>query len=236
LVADELSGKVAIVTGGSSGMGAAIVERLEAAGAVCHAVSRRGPVKVDVSDRRAVDAFLQTLDRVDVLVCAAGDNVKERRLDQLTAEAWDHMLAVNLSGAFYFVEAALAKLRASRGHVVLISSVSAEWPDGSGPAYQASKAGLMALARAAGLEEHKNGVRFSVLYPGLTNTPLLAKRPVPPPPRVIEAMLLPTDVAEACFFIISMPRRAHVAELTILPSRLQTLGQTSVANPEPTAE
>jgi NADP-dependent 3-hydroxy acid dehydrogenase YdfG len=217
-------------------MGAAITERLKAEGVICYAVARRGPVKVDVSDKNAVGAFIQTLDRIDFLVCAAGENIKERRLDQLTAEAWDHMLAVNLSGAFYFVDAALKKLRASRGHVVLISSVSAEWPDGSGPAYQASKAGLMALARAAGVEEHNNGVRFSVVYPGLTNTPLLVKRPVPPPPRVIDAMLHPEDVAEACFFILAMPRRAHIAELTILPSRLQTLGQTSLPNPEPAPE
>jgi NAD(P)-dependent dehydrogenase (short-subunit alcohol dehydrogenase family) len=235
-VADKLAGKVAIVTGGSSGMGAAIVHRLQAAGAACHVVSRRGPAKVDVSDRGAVDAFVSTLDRIDFLVCAAGENVKRRRLDQLTPEVWDHMLAVNLSGAFYFVGAALEKLRASRGHVIFISSVSAEWPDGSGPAYQASKAGLMALARAAGFEEHNNGVRFSVVYPGLTDTPLLAKRPLAPPQAVIEAMLRPEDVAEACFFILAMPRRAHIAELTILPSRLQTLGGTSVSNPEPAPE
>lgn len=236
MVADQLAGKVGIVTGGSSGIGAAIVKRLQAEGAVCHAASRRGPVKVDVSDRSEVDAFVQTLDRIDFLVCAAGDNVKERRLSDLTPDAWDHILAVNLTGAFHFVDAAIEKLRTSRGHVIFIGSVSAEWPDGSGAAYQASKAGLTALARAAALEEHEHGVRFSVVHPGLTNTPLLQKRPAPPTARVIEAMLLPEDIAEACLFVLALPRRAHVAEMTILPSRLQVLGLTAQANPEPIPE
>lgn len=233
---DSLAGKVAIVTGGGSGIGAAIVQLLEAGGAVCHPVSRRGPVKVDVSDQGAVREFVDSLDRVDILVCAAGENVKQRRLEQLKPDVWDHMLAVNLSGAFYFVEAALVKLREARGDVVFIGSVSAQWPDGSGPAYQASKAGLTAFGRAAAFEERNKGVRFSVIHPGLVNTPLVWQRPVPPPPATVAAMLEPQDVAEACLFVLSLPRRAHVAELTILPTRLQSIGQTSIANPEPAPE
>jgi len=120
--------------------------------------------------------------------------------------------------------------------VVLIGSVSGAWPDGSGPAYQAAKAGLSALARAAGYEEHAHGVRFSVINPGVTETPILQKRPVPPPPNVAAAMLRPEDVAEACRLLVALPRRAHIPELTILPTRLQALGKTSVANPEPAPE
>jgi NAD(P)-dependent dehydrogenase (short-subunit alcohol dehydrogenase family) len=235
-VSESLAGKVAVVTGGSSGIGAAVSQRLEAAGALCHALSRRGPVKIDVSEQSAVKAFVDSLDRLDILVCAAGENVKHRRLEELTPDVWDHMVSVNLSGAFYFIDAALAKLRQAHGDVVLVSSVSAQWPDGSGPAYQASKAGITALSRAAAFEEHNRGVRFSVIHPGLVNTPLLSKRPVAPPPEVVAAMLQPEDIAEACLFILSLPRRAHVAELTILPTRLQSIGQTSVANPEPGPE
>ncbi len=233
---ESLAGKVAVVTGGNSGIGAAIVELLTEAGATCHAVGRRGPVKVDVSDHGAVRKFVDSLDRLDILVCAAGDNVTPRRLEEITPEVWDHLLAVNLSGAFYFIHAGLAKLRKSRGDVVLIGSVSGTWPDGSGPAYQASKAGLAALARGAGYEEHMNGVRFSVINPGVTDTPILLKRPVPPPPHVAAAMLHPEDVAEACILLLALPRRAHIPELTILPTRLQAIGKTSVANPEPAPE
>lgn len=231
--AADLTGKVAVVTGGGSGIGAAIVSRLEAAGAICHALGRRGPVSVDVSDQAAVRHFFDSLERIDILVCAAADNVPARRLEQLTPEVWNHLIAVNLSGAFYCVNAALEKLRRGPGDVVFIASVSGHWPDVSGPAYQAGKAGMIALARAAGFEEHANGVRFSVINPGVVDTPMLLKRPVPPPAEVAAAMLHPADVAEACLFLVRLPRRAHVPELTILPTALQALGKTGVANPEP---
>jgi NAD(P)-dependent dehydrogenase (short-subunit alcohol dehydrogenase family) len=232
-VPESLAGKVAVVTGGSSGIGKAIADSLTAAGVTCHAVGRRGPIRVDVSDQPAVKAFVETLDRLDILVCAAGDNVPRRRLEEVTPEAWDHLLSVNLSGAFYFINAGLAKLRAARGDVLLISSVSGQWPDQSGAAYQASKAGLIALARGAGLEEHLNGVRFSVVNPGATNTPIMLKRPVQPPPEMLAAMLLPEDVAEACLAVLTMPRRAHIAELTILPTALQALGSTNAGAAPP---
>ncbi len=233
---ESVAGKVAIVTGGGSGIGAAIVASLTAAGVTCHAIGRRGPVKLDVTDQPAVQRFVDSLDRLDILVCAAGDNVRRRRLEELTPEVWNYIIAVNLSGAFYFVNAGLGKLREARGDVVLIGSVSGQWPDLSGPAYQASKAGMSALAAAAGFEEHLNGVRFSVIKPGVVDTPILAKRPTPPPPEVAAAMLRPEDVAEACLMVLQLPRRAHIPELTILPTRLQSLGKTSVPNPTPAPE
>ena len=233
---ESLAGKVAIVTGGGSGIGAAIVASLTDAGVTCHAIARRGPVKLDVTDQPAVRRFVDSLDRLDILVCAAGDNVPRRRLEEITPEVWNHLIAVNLSGAFYFINAGLSKLRDARGDVVLIGSVSADWPDLSGPAYQASKAGMSALAAAAGFEEHQNGIRFSVIKPGVVDTPLLLKRPEPPPPDVAAAMLHPEDVAEACLMLLRLPRRAHIPELTILPTRLQALGKTSVRNPTPAPE
>jgi len=230
---EALTGKVAVVTGGGSGIGAAIVERLIAAGAVCHAVGRRGPIPLDVTDQPGVERFVGSLARIDILVCAAGDNVPRRRLEELTPEVWDRLVGVNLSGPFYFINAALSRLRESRGQVLLIGSVSGQWPDVSGPAYQAAKAGTIALARAAGFEEHGNGVRFSVLNPGVVDTPMMLKRPVQPPPEVARLMLHPDDVAEAAMLMLRLPARAHIPELTILPAALQALGKTNVANPAP---
>lgn len=94
---------------------------------------------------------------LDVLVAAAGTNVAERRLDQLTPAAWETLLATNLSGVFHLVSAALLALRATRGLVIVVGSVSAAWPDRSGPGYQAAKAGVLAFTRGAALEEHERG-------------------------------------------------------------------------------
>ena len=233
---ESLSGKVAIVTGGGSGIGAAIVEGLTGAGVTCHAIGLRGPIQLDVSDQPAVQRFVDSLDRLDILVCAAADQVPGRKFGEVTPEVWDHLIAVNLSGAFYFINAGLAKLRAARGDVVLIGSVSGSWPDPSGAAYQAGKAGLNALSAAAGFDEHLNGVRFSTIKPGMVDTPIMLKRRVRPSAEVTAAMLKPEDVAEACLMLLKLPRRAHIPELTILPTRLQSLGKTNLPNPEPAPE
>src|SRR3981081_3588030 len=121
-VLESLTGKVAVVTGGGSGIGAAIVAGLTEAGVTCHAIGRRGPVKLDVTDQPAVKDFVDSLDRLDILVCAAGDNGPRRRLEEMTPEEWNRLIAVNLSGAFYFINAGLHKLREGRGDVLLIGS------------------------------------------------------------------------------------------------------------------
>jgi NAD(P)-dependent dehydrogenase (short-subunit alcohol dehydrogenase family) len=250
---ERLEGRTAIITGASSGIGLAAANLFADAGATVHAVARREemmvegageerissgkfvPHALDVTDQEAVKRLVYEVgeDGLDVLILAAGMNVPERRLEQLTPEVWDRMLAVNLSGAFYFIHAALPYLRESRGDVALISSVSGSWPDVSGPAYQASKAGMTQLARAAGLEEHENGVRFSTILPGIVDTPILDNRPEPPPKEVRDASLKPEDVARACLFLVTLPPRAHVPELTMLPTALQALGKTGVASPVP---
>ena len=170
-------------------------------------------------------------DGIDILVVAAGMNFPERRLEQLTAEGWDAMISVNLSGAFYAIRAALPYLRASQGLVVLISSVSGRWPDASGPAYQASKAGMVELAHAAGFEEHVERRRFTSILPGIVDTPILDNRPEPPPKEVRDAALKSEDVAQACLFLATLPPRAYVPELTMVPTAIQALGKTSTATP-----
>jgi len=242
-----LSGKTALVIGASSGIGLATVNLFAEAGARVHAAARRreaieegaggrGVVAhaLDISEKEAVWRLVEEVgeaDGIDVLVVAAGMNFPERRLEQLTAESWDTMISVNLSGAFYAIRAALPYLRASRGIVILISSVSGSWPDMSGPAYQASKAGMTELAHAAGFEEHQRGVRFSAVLPGIVDTPILDNRPEPPPKEVRDRSLKPEDVAAACFFLAALPPRAYVPELTILPTEIQALGKTSTATP-----
>ena len=242
-----LSGKTAVVIGASSGIGLATANLLADSGAAVHAAARRKSAieegagnravvahELDISDETAVRRTLGEIGEsggIDVLVVAAGMNFPERRLEQLTGESWDAMISVNLSGAFYAVRAALPYLRASHGLAILVSSVSGSWPDASGPAYQASKAGMTELAHAAGFEEHHNGVRFTAILPGIVDTPILDNRPKPPPREVRDASLKPEDVAQACLFLATLPPRAYVPELTMVPTMIQALGKTSTATP-----
>jgi NAD(P)-dependent dehydrogenase (short-subunit alcohol dehydrogenase family) len=242
-----LSGKTTVVIGASSGIGLATANLFADSGATVHAAARRkGAIEegvegraitaheLDISDEAAVRSTIEGIgepDGIDVLVVAAGMNFPERRLEQLTGESWDAMISVNLSGAFYAVRAALPYLRASQGLAVLVSSVSGSWPDASGPAYQASKAGMTELAHAAGFEEHQNGVRFTAILPGIVDTPILDNRPEPPPKEVREASLQAEDVAQACLFLATLAPRAYVPELTMVPTMIQALGKTSTATP-----
>lgn len=176
--------------------------------------------------------MLRTLDSIstagplDVLVYSAGHNVPKRRVADCTPEDWDEIVRVNLDGAFYTVHAALPALRASRGIVILIGSLSVAWTNLSGAAYQASKAGLLALGRAGAYEEHANGVRFSVILPGVVDTPHLDRRPNPPTAEGRAKMLVPEDVADTCWFLATLPPRAYVSELHLMPTVLQAPGKT----------
>ncbi|MBA3426016.1 MAG: SDR family NAD(P)-dependent oxidoreductase [Rubrobacter sp.] len=243
----SLSGKTAVVIGASSGIGLSTATLFADAGAKVHAAARRREAveegaggreisahALDISDSEAVWQVVEEIGEsggIDILAIPAGMNFPERRFEQLTAEKWDQMISVNLSGAFYAVRAALPYLRSSQGLVILIASVSGKWPDASGPAYQASKAGMIELAHAVGFEEHTNGVRCSAVLPGIVDTPILDHRPDPPPKEVRDASLKPEDVAQACLFLATLPPHAYVPELTMIPTQLQALGKTSVATP-----
>jgi len=229
-----LAGRVVVVAGASSGIGRATAALLVSRDAHVHALARRKPDvagatahAVDVTDRAAVDAAVARIERLDALVYCAGTNLPKRRLDELTPAAWDEVVAANLTGAFNLVHASLAKLRDSRGDIVVVSSVSARWPDASGPAYQSAKGGLSSFAHATALEERERGIRVCAIEPGMVDTPIMDKRPRPPDAAMRAQMLRPEDVAETIAFVLALPKRAAIAELIILPAALQSLGRTS---------
>jgi NADP-dependent 3-hydroxy acid dehydrogenase YdfG len=233
-----LDGRVALIAGASSGIGLSTARLFAEAGATVHAAARRkaeieraaGDIvsahTLDITDREGVAALAREIGELHALVIAAGVNIKQRRLKQLTPETWDQIVGINLTGAFNLVHAFLPALRETRGDVVLIGSVSGIWADRSGPAYQASKAGLHALARGAAFEQD-DGVRFTTIAPGVVDTPILENRPEVPDAAMRAQMLQPEDIAAACLFAVSLPPRAHVPELTIVPTALQAPGRTA---------
>jgi 3-oxoacyl-[acyl-carrier protein] reductase len=169
--------KVAIVTGGSSGLGKAAVEELERRGWQVAAVARRnvefaGDVTSDADCRRVAKAVLAKWGRIDALVNSAGTTkfVKHSDLEGLSSEDILGIFRVNLVGPFQMIRACAEALRQSRGCVVNISSISSLLGTGSSIAYAASKSALdtmsIALSRALGPE-----VRVNVVAPGYVKTP-----------------------------------------------------------------
>ena len=225
--------RTVVVIGASSGIGLETARAFLGQGDRVHAAARREitlagvvPHRLDFTDRAAVDAFAAEFDHVDALIVAAGTNIPERRLHQLTHEGWDAVIDANLNGPFNALRAFLPALRAARGTVVFIGSVSGAWTDRSGPAYQASKAALLALTRGVGFEVDGE-IRSTVILPGVVDTEILDNRPEPPPAEQRAQMLMPEDVAAACVFAVNLPPRAFVPELTILPTKLQAIGKTT---------
>jgi NAD(P)-dependent dehydrogenase (short-subunit alcohol dehydrogenase family) len=223
--------RTVLVAGASSGIGLATARAFAAQGDTVHAAARREitepgivPHRLDITDRDAVDALAAELPSLDALIVAAGANIPKRRLHELTYDAWDHLIGANLTGPFNLVKAFLPALRG--GTLVIIGSVSGSFPDRSGPAYQAAKAGVLALTRGAGFEVD-GAVRCTAILPGVVDTPILDNRPEPPDAAMRAAMLRAEDVAAACVFVVGLPPRAFVPELTILPTALQAIGKTT---------
>ena len=238
-----LDGRAVLIAGASSGIGRATAQLFAREGAGVALVARRAAVlaavveeirqaggkaeaiAADLGDgaaaRAAVEAAIVALGHLDVVVYAAGTNIPDRALTVLDPADWDGLVAANLSGAFHVTQAALPQLRRQGGGLLIyLSSGAVQRPDVSGVAYQATKHGLVGLAHGTREEERTNGIRTTVIFPGLTETPLLAKRPTPTPPEVVAKALQPEDVAQACLFVAALPARARVPELQLLPSGL----------------
>jgi NADP-dependent 3-hydroxy acid dehydrogenase YdfG len=178
----------------------------------------------DISDRFAVqavvDQVLTTFGSIDVLVCNAGTNVKNRSLESLEPADWDRMIATNLTGAFNLVHSVLPSMRQRRnGLVIQICSVAglrASTLGGAG--YSAAKFGQSALGICLGREEGARGIRSSVIYPGEVDTPILDARPIPVGPERRAVILQPEDIAAAVKFLVELHPRAHIPELVIKPT------------------
>jgi len=169
--------KVAIVTGGSSGMGEATVKELEKRGWQVAAMARskgefRGDVAKDGDCRRVAKAVLDKFGRIDALVNCAGTTkfVGHADLEGLSAEDFEAIFRVNLIGPFQMIRACVPALKAAKGCIVNVSSVASILGTGSSIAYAASKAALdtmsFSLARALGPE-----IRVNVVAPGYVRTP-----------------------------------------------------------------
>ena len=239
-----LTGKVAWVTGGGSGIGLAGAIELAKAGArvvisgreaaklddALNTALRLGApagaitaMSLDVADAAAVTRVAAAIEaahgRIDILVNSAGINFPKRYWGETDAETFAQVVAVNLNGATYCTLAAARGMRARREGTVINVASFAGWHFEylTGPAYTASKAGMMALTHSFNIEECVNGLRATALCPGEVATPILKKRPVQPTEADKARMLQEADLGRTIRFIAEQPAHVCINELVISP-------------------
>jgi len=237
-----LQGKIAWVTGGGSGIGEAGALALAAAGAtvivsgrdetklggvvskILAAGGKGEAVSLDITARDAVARagadLVQRHRRVDILVNSAGINLPNRRWKTLTAETFDRIVATNLNGTLYAIAAVLPAMREQKdGCIINVASwAGRHHAYMTGPAYNASKFAVVELTHSLNDDEGPNGIRACALCPGEVASPLIAKRPVPPPAEDIARMLKPEDLGRAIRFIAESPPHVAINELVISPT------------------
>ena len=228
-----LEGEVAWITGGGSGIGLAAAQALRGAGATV-VISGRSEktlhhpgleaIALDVSDRQAVAAtakkILRKHGRIDILVNSAGINLPQRNFRNVSVEGWDEIVAINLSGTFYPCHAVLPAMREKKqGLIINVASWFGRYPNElGGPGYNATKRAVIALTETINIEEAANGIRATSILPGEVATPILEKRPVPPPQSERVRMLQAEDLAKTVLFVATLPARACVNEIVISPT------------------
>jgi meso-butanediol dehydrogenase/(S,S)-butanediol dehydrogenase/diacetyl reductase len=184
----QLSDKVALITGASSGLGAAVVQLFADRGASVFGIARDADrmatvfdavpggkyASVDITEpaacRSAVEQCVAEFGRLDVLVNVAGYH-QMRHTTTMTDEEWDRDLAVNLNGPFYLCRAALPHLLDTGGNIVNVTSIAGVEGEVYSAGYCAAKHGLIGLTRALAVEYTKERIRVNAICPGGMPTP-----------------------------------------------------------------
>jgi NAD(P)-dependent dehydrogenase (short-subunit alcohol dehydrogenase family) len=225
---------VAIVTGGSRGIGRAIVEDLLDGGWRVFLCSRnpdsvekalgelagRGAAgnvagrAVDVREQAEVDGFVAWVageaGRLDCLVNNAGLG-HFAAVDALSGDQWREVLRTNLDGCFYFVRAAAPLMKRGGGWIFNVASLAGKNPFAGGAAYNASKFGLVGMSEAAMLDLRHDGIRVAAILPGSVDTSFQGR-------KERDWMLTPGDVARVVTDLLAFPQRALPSLVEIRPT------------------
>jgi NADP-dependent 3-hydroxy acid dehydrogenase YdfG len=231
--------RVAVVTGASSGIGAATAVLLAQQGwevvAAARRVDRLGqlakdhpgirPQALDVTDPRSVEDLAEAVPHVDLLVANAGGAYDLDPLAVADVAAWARMYDVNVLGLVRTVQALLPALRAARGQVVMTGSTAGRWVYEGGGGYVAAKHAVAALRDTLRLEEVEHGLRVSEVAPGMVHTPEFSLQRFAGDQARADAVyagvepLVAEDVADAIVWVASRPAHVNIDLVQLTPQQ-----------------
>ena len=233
----EMNGKIAVVTGGNSGIGKAIAAQLARRGAKTVLAARNEEklesaaqeiqklggealtVRTDVTNiddvQRLIQAALERYERIDILVNNAGGSFGGGAVVDSDPDKWWETVRVNLQGPYLCSRAALPSMIQNRsGHIVNILSILSRITTAGGSAYCAAKAGALALTQILTAETKPHGIRVTGILPGAVDTPLWDMQGWSPERK---DMLTADETAEAALFALTRPQGTAIEELTLNP-------------------
>jgi NAD(P)-dependent dehydrogenase (short-subunit alcohol dehydrogenase family) len=237
---NTLAGKIAIVTGGTRGIGRAVAERLLDAGAhvavcgrteesvegVLQELRKRGKAAgraADITDASEVERFFAFVDAelgpLDILVNNAGAG-RFRKVAEMSVDDWRANIDLNLNGAFYCARQAVQRFeRRGGGALINIASLAAKNAFSGGAGYNAAKAGMVMMGEALMLDHRHDNVRVCSILPGSVNTEFAGTGARQG--KSTDWMIQPEDVADAVLFALQIPARTMVSQIEMRPSRPQ---------------
>ena len=224
---DDVTGSIGrvLISGGASGLGAAVAEAVAAAGGTPLVLDKQAPAiaaehrTADVTDSAETERAVAELaaDGLDAVVTAAGTDACGP-LDGVSTADWERVVAVNLLGTAAVVRAALPALKRSHGRVVTVASTLGLRPAGDATAYCASKYGVVGFTRALAMET-AGEIGVTLLIPGGMRTHFFDDRPEQYRPGADAVLNRPEDVAASVLHALTAPRGCEVREIVVCPDR-----------------
>jgi len=230
-----LKGKVALITGGSKGIGLGIAEVLLAQGMKVAITSRsqyasdkaagklnndenvlaiEADVRSYAAQQKAVELVLEKWGQLDAMIANAGVG-HFAPIEEMTAEQWHEVMDVNLTGVFYSTKASLDALKASQGYLITIASLAGTNFFAKGAAYNASKFGLVGFTQAVMMDVRQAGVKVSTIMPGSVSTYFNGHVPSDADAWKIQ----PEDIGKLVADLLTMPGRTLPSKVEVRPSK-----------------